>query len=244
MRAAKGPRHGAVAHRWGGKGSRAGLVRPSAEKAARRPHGEESSRRGELTAVLSYSTAYREGWARLFSELQSSRTRDNRHKWQHGKFWRDISIFLIFFFFFIMGEVMHWLLRMFVRSPFLETVKKKNLTGQGLEQPVLAQLWLDWMTSRCPFLPIWFCASMKAFFCFASKLSYLVHRTANFCQFTILRVNTDGATFIKSGKNGKYICCSTTFPLLHSLRGLQSVSNFISDCANVFCKPLPVFSLF
>lgn len=38
------------------------------------------------------------------------------------------------------------------------------------------------------------------FFCFASKLSYLVHRTANFCQFTILRVNTDGATFIKSGK--------------------------------------------
>lgn len=132
MRAAKGPRHGAVAHRWGGKGSRAGLVRPSAEKAARRPHGEESSRRGELTAVLSYSTAYREGWARLFSELQSSRTRDNRHKWQHGKFWRDISIFLIFFFFFIMGEVMHWLLRMFVRSPFLETVKKKIWLDKAL----------------------------------------------------------------------------------------------------------------
>lgn len=145
-----------------------------------------------------------------------------------------------------MGEVMHWLLRMFVRSPFLETVKKKSdwtrpwATCVG---PALSRR-LDWMTSRCPFLPIWFCASMKAFFCFASKLSYLVHRTANFCQFTILRVNTDGATFIKSGKNGKYICCSTTFPLLHSLRGLQSVSNFISDCANVFCKPLPVFSLF
>lgn len=50
MRAAKGPRHGAVAHRWGGKGSRAGLVRPSAEKAARRAHGEESSRLSSATA--------------------------------------------------------------------------------------------------------------------------------------------------------------------------------------------------
>lgn len=37
-------------------------------------------------------------------------------------------------------------------------------------------------------------------FYFASKLSYLGYRTANFCQLTVLCVNTDGAAFIKSGK--------------------------------------------
>jgi len=41
---------------------------------------EQRKRQEELTTLLSYSAAYRQGWARLFSAMRSRRTGDNRHK--------------------------------------------------------------------------------------------------------------------------------------------------------------------
>lgn len=133
-------------------------VESGAGSALSREGCEETSWRGELTArrahgcpQLQHSVQGRLGQALLrVAEQQDKRQQAQVTTWEILKRYQ----YIFNFFFFHYGRSHALVTQNVCKISILGDSKKKNLTGQGLEQPVLAQLWLDWMTSRCPFLPI------------------------------------------------------------------------------------------